>query len=725
MEQTRRRSAIPPRPDPWQRIDAAYRWDELVLPAPALAQLRSVPALLSERYWTGSGPPGDGGARGVLLLFAGAEGTGKTMAAQVLGTEMGVPVLGADLEGVYAGGRAEAARLMARLFASAQRLGAVLELGRADLALSDAAASERPMSTRLADADLRDLFERCASHPGVVVFPTTRTRELDPAALARFDATIEFPFPEAPARATMWRRRLPPVAAVTEAELDDLAGSFALSGQAIAASCAVAERLARSEDVPVGLPHIARALEREYETRLLSDSTRAALARLRGREAGPVAASATPLVAPGPPTAEVAPIAPTAPVAEPPIAEPPPGGDVAPEPEPPAARPEPEGQLDALAPLPPDPGDQLSPPAHPPQAAGAEAESPDLGHGPIDDAAADRLVQTMAASAATTSDAPEPRRRRGWARTARRLIPLLLLGVISAIVLGLAASKQRAPVISTTASNQVARAGELSVRYPSTWQRSSVPAIRGLGLRDVLALSSSGTPSGRLIIGIGRPQSGDPLPQRFIADNLTGTPPQQLVTLGGHHFYRVLDPRLSLGAPSQSVYALSAGRGPVIAICQTSTQAFTASCERTLATLQLATPATAPARSPAPQPNRAYASALGSILSRLSHTRAAAAHELALARTAKEQAKAAGLLAGLHAQASGEIAGLRAGSAARANAGLATALRNLADAYGTLGRAALHDDSHGYRLGQTDVARETSALTTALGKLAALGYAVR
>src|SRR5437588_9293499 len=145
MQQVRARAATPPRPDPWRRIDASWTWDDLVGSPSAIAQLQAVPALLSERYWTGS----DGARRGVLLLFEGSAGTGKTMAAQALASAMELPILRADLEAVFARGRGEASRLLARLFASAQRLGAVLELDRGDLMLSAAVAAQRPLSTRI------------------------------------------------------------------------------------------------------------------------------------------------------------------------------------------------------------------------------------------------------------------------------------------------------------------------------------------------------------------------------------------------------------------------------------------------------------------------------------------------------------------------------------------------------------------------------------------------
>jgi hypothetical protein len=781
MQQTRRRSARAPRPDPWRRIDAAQTWDDLVLPHAARAQLQSVSALLSERYWTGSAAPGDSGRRGVLLLFAGSVGTGKTMGAQVLAHEMGVPILSADLESVYAGGRGAAERVTARMFAHAQRLGAVLELDRADFMLSSAVASERPMSIRVAAADLRELLERCESHPGVVVFPTTRTREIDEAVRGRVDATIEFPFPETPARAAIWQRSLAPGAAVSPAEIADLAGSFQLPGQAIAACCAAAAQAAHSDGVPVGLAHIAHALEQEYATRLVSDTTRTALERLHGRAGGPgpgpaeigpsafagngagagaasmaqpeqsppvAEAQPGPLVAeaePDPPVAEAepapAPAAPTA--AEPVVGEEPASGAALDSTEAPTQSHEivapavaevvatPAEAESVATPTEPEPGDELAPPAHPPQAAAPEPL--DSGAAAIDDAAADNLVRAMASSAtaATPTAPPEPRRRRRWVTAARRLIPVALIGIISAAVLGLAAANQSKPSATPPAPDQLARTREVSFFYPGTWHLQSAPRIRGLSLRDAVAVSSSASPAGRLVIGTSPTRSDNPLPEQFIATTITGTPPQKLVTLGKHQFFRVIDPRLTLGAASQSVYALSSAAGPIIAVCQTASQAFAASCEHVLSTLQVATHASVPAARTAhsapaaAKPSRAYAGALSAILTRLTRERGAAAHDLAAARTSKPEAKAAGLLAGLHAQASGEIAGLRAGPAAAANASLATALRNLADAYGTLGRAALHNDSHGYRVGQSDIAQASSALSAALAKLAALGYAVR
>ena len=742
MQQTRGRAVPAPRPDPWRRIDAPRTWSDLVAPDATVARLQSVPALLSERYWTGSAAAGESPRRGVLLLFAGSAGTGRTLAAQVLAHELGVPVLRVDLESMFAGGRGEAARLVARLFATAQRLGAVLELDHGEFALSSSIAAQRPTSTRAAEADLRDLFGHCESHTGVVVFPTSRLRDVDPGVRARFDDTIEFPFPEQAARAEIWRRSLPAGSVVSERERSDLAGAFQLPGAAIAACCASADRIAASEGAAVSLDHIARALDREYATRLVSDHTRAALAHLRAR----AAAVPLPIVAAEPVVAvpEREPQVAVAPEPEVVVApEPEPEEVVAPEPEPKeVVAPEPEPEVvSAPAPAepafaevlaaavteapPPEPSvPEPEPPLRDPERepAGAPAAA---GAAPIDNAAADDLVRAMAASSAAIAGPGVQRpRRREAGRSARRLIPLVAIGAVSAVVLGLAAAHQRhkpnppAPA----ATSQTLRTNALRFTFPSGWTHAPVPSLSGLQLHDAVAVASTSSPAGRLVVGIGSAQSGSPLPARFISANLPGAPTPQLVSLGGRSYERVLDPRLALGGASQSVYAQSSPAGPVIAVCQTSSQAFTASCERALATLRVT--ASAP-RASSPRPSRAYAAALGGVLSQLDRARATAAHDLAAAHTAREQATAAGTLAGLHARAAAEVAALHAGPAASANAELSRALRALADAYGTLGRGALHDDAHEYRVGQADVMRASDDVSSALSQLSALGYSVR
>jgi hypothetical protein len=193
------------------------------------------------------------------------------------------------------------------------------------------------------------------------------------------------------------------------------------------------------------------------------------------------------------------------------------------------------------------------------------------------------------------------------------------------------------------------------------------------------------------------------------------------VTLGTHHFTRVLDPRVSTGTQSRSIYVLPTGTGTVIGLCDTASKTFVSTCERILATLQVTVPKPRPA---GPQPNLAYAHGLSAVIGRLNAARSADSRLLASARTPATQASAARLLARAHAQASTAVGALNAGSAATANAALAAALHQASLAYATLARATAAGSASVYAKATRGVNAANAAIAADLATLRKFGYAV-
>lgn len=299
--------------------------------------------------------------------------------------------------------------------------------------------------------------------------------------------------------------------------------------------------------------------------------------------------------------------------------------------------------------------------------------------------------------------------------------------------MGLSAAERRSPARTTTVTTpatvsleRTAAVGPVRFSYPTSWRPQAAKSLTpgaGLTFTAALTVASTRAPRGQLILGTtGSRSAGSPLPTRFISVEMTGNPTPQLVTLGGHRFYRVLDPRLQLAAGSQSVYALASGVGAVVALCRTSSQAFVALCERALATLS-APPATALAVKP-PAAKLAYARALNAIIGRLDGARTTGARQLAGAQVASAQADAARALALAHTEAATAMAGLSPGPAAAANTGLVAALRRVALAYTQLGDAAGVVAPVTFNADRKVVAAANSALAAALGRLRALGYQV-
>jgi hypothetical protein len=293
----------------------------------------------------------------------------------------------------------------------------------------------------------------------------------------------------------------------------------------------------------------------------------------------------------------------------------------------------------------------------------------------------------------------------------RRPVPLALLGGLVAAVLGLNLA-ERKPTTSPTpiALNRTAAIGGARVTYPSNWAPRAAPSEPNLALRHPVALTATSGAAVTLVLGMAPTWVAAPLPSRYIATQLPGTPTPQAVTLGTHRFERVLDPRLSLGGPAKTVYGLPTRTGTFVAICATRSTPQVARCEQVLATLQgVQPPHTVSAAV------RTYLSHLDAILAALNHSRATDGHALATARTAGAQAKAASALAAANGRAATAVGHLGArGALAAANGSLLGALRQSSGAYAALAAAASRGDARAYGAAQRSVAAATAAVDRAL-----------
>ncbi|MFT7582939.1 MAG: ATP-dependent 26S proteasome regulatory subunit, partial [Myxococcota bacterium] len=171
--------------------------------------------------------------RGLAVLFSGKPGTGKTMAASVLGRELGLEVFKVDLSQVVDKYIGETEKKLARLFDEAGRGQAILLFDEAD-SLFAKRTEVKSSTDRYANVAVNFLLQQMESYDGITVLTTNLEASLDAALMRRIRFKLEFPQPGADEREALWRDSLPPEAfREGEFALDVLADTFELSGSDI------------------------------------------------------------------------------------------------------------------------------------------------------------------------------------------------------------------------------------------------------------------------------------------------------------------------------------------------------------------------------------------------------------------------------------------------------------------------------------------------------------
>src|SRR5262249_61034650 len=118
-----------------RKLAPPYPWEDLVLPRPQLATLQLVCATVRQRpivygEWGFDRKLSMG--KGLIALFAGPSGTGKTMAAEVIATDLGLDLYKIDLATVVSKYIGETEKNLDRIFGEAQESDAILFFDEAD-----------------------------------------------------------------------------------------------------------------------------------------------------------------------------------------------------------------------------------------------------------------------------------------------------------------------------------------------------------------------------------------------------------------------------------------------------------------------------------------------------------------------------------------------------------------------------------------------------------------
>jgi len=251
-----------------RHVEPVATWDDLVLPANAVAQLgelcrRSVHAQRVWGQWGFARKYSYG--RGTTALFSGPPGTGKTMAAEVVAGQLGLDLFKVDLSLVISKYIGKTEKNLGRIFTAAAASDAILMFDEAD-ALFGKRSEVRDSHDRYANVEVSYLLQQMEEYDGIAILATNLRQNLDHAFLRRLQFVVEFPFPDEVQRARIWRACFPPDTPRDEClDFDGLGRDFRLAGGSIRNVVLHAAFCAADADAPVGRDHLLRALRREHE----------------------------------------------------------------------------------------------------------------------------------------------------------------------------------------------------------------------------------------------------------------------------------------------------------------------------------------------------------------------------------------------------------------------------------------------------------------------------
>ena len=243
-----------------QRIPRGATWDDLVLPQSQIAALRQIAAQARNRLrvyddW-GFGRRCARGL-GIAALFSGESGTGKTLAAEVLASELNLDLYRIDLSSVVSKYIGETEKNLKRVFDAAEDSGAVLLFDEAD-ALFGKRSEVKDSHDRYANIEVSYLLQRMEAYRGLAILTTNLKSALDPAFQRRLRFIVHFPFPDAQLREAIWRRAFPPVAPTANLDFVKLA-RLHLPGGGIRNIALNAAFLAADQYAPVTMSHLLQA----------------------------------------------------------------------------------------------------------------------------------------------------------------------------------------------------------------------------------------------------------------------------------------------------------------------------------------------------------------------------------------------------------------------------------------------------------------------------------
>ena len=250
-----------------QQVRTSHTWEHVVLPETVINRLKHITSAIRYRHlvyedWGFEERLASG--KGLLVLFAGPSGTGKTMTAGVMARDLGLDLYKIDLSSIVSKYIGETEKNLERIFRAAQCSNAILFFDEAD-ALFGKRSEVKDAHDRYANIEVSYLLQKIEDHDGPVILATNLTKNIDDAFARRMHFVVRFPLPDEEQRQRLWRGMVPKQAPLDQAvDFPFLAAQFSFAGGDIRNIVLDAAFRAAEDGKVITMPHLLRAIEQQF-----------------------------------------------------------------------------------------------------------------------------------------------------------------------------------------------------------------------------------------------------------------------------------------------------------------------------------------------------------------------------------------------------------------------------------------------------------------------------
>jgi hypothetical protein len=238
----------------------------LILPADERAQIEEIIAAGRNRalvlYGWGFNEKLPTG-KGLVCMLSGDPGTGKTLAAEVIGAELGMNLYRVNPAKVVSKYVGETEKNLNEILAQAKSTHSILFFDEADALFSSRVAKVESANDRFVNMETNFLLQQLERYEGIVILATNLETMIDQAFKRRIAYHVIIPFPKPPDRERIWRTLMPAAAPKADIDYARLGRTFELSGGHIKNAILRAAYSAAQRGCALDYALLAEAAEKE------------------------------------------------------------------------------------------------------------------------------------------------------------------------------------------------------------------------------------------------------------------------------------------------------------------------------------------------------------------------------------------------------------------------------------------------------------------------------